>query len=59
MVVDGKLYLYENKYCNGIPVHMNTKPAIVVVLLVALMSLVTGEDGTPEWQPKKVFFTSE
>jgi tRNA pseudouridine55 synthase len=27
--------------------------------LVALMDLVTGEDGLPEWQPKKVFFTSE
>jgi tRNA pseudouridine55 synthase len=27
--------------------------------LVALMDLVTGEDGSPEWQPKKVFFTSE
>ena len=25
--------------------------------LVALMELVTGEDGSPEWQPKKVFFT--
>lgn len=27
--------------------------------LVALMDLVTGEDGSPAWQPKKVFFTSE
>ncbi|MGE5252287.1 MAG: tRNA pseudouridine(55) synthase TruB [Bacteroidota bacterium] len=27
--------------------------------LVALMDLATGEDGSPEWQPKKVFFTSE
>ncbi|MBI5822579.1 MAG: tRNA pseudouridine(55) synthase TruB [Chloroflexi bacterium] len=27
--------------------------------LVALMELVTGEDGAPEWQPKKVFFTSD
>jgi tRNA pseudouridine55 synthase len=27
--------------------------------LVALMECVTGEDGTPAWQPKKVFFTSE
>jgi tRNA pseudouridine55 synthase len=27
--------------------------------LVALMELVTGEDGNPAWQPKKVFFTSE
>lgn len=25
--------------------------------LVALMELVSGEDGSPEWQPKKVFFT--
>jgi tRNA pseudouridine55 synthase len=25
--------------------------------LVALMDLVTGEDGAPAWQPKKVFFT--
>ena len=25
--------------------------------LVALMELVTGETGEPEWQPKKVFFT--
>jgi tRNA pseudouridine55 synthase len=25
--------------------------------LVALMDLVTGETGEPEWQPKKVFFT--
>jgi tRNA pseudouridine55 synthase len=25
--------------------------------LVALMELVTGEDSSPEWQPKKVFFT--
>jgi tRNA pseudouridine55 synthase len=27
--------------------------------LVALMELAAGEDGSPEWQPKKVFFTSE
>jgi hypothetical protein len=27
--------------------------------LVALMELVTGENGSPEWQPKKVFFTSD
>lgn len=27
--------------------------------LVALMELITGEDGTLEWQPKKVFFTSD
>jgi hypothetical protein len=25
--------------------------------LIAIMDLVTGEDGTPEWQPKKVFFS--
>jgi tRNA pseudouridine55 synthase len=27
--------------------------------LVALMELIAGEDGSHEWQPKKVFFTSE
>ena len=27
--------------------------------LVALMELVTAEDGSHEWQPKKVFFTSD
>jgi tRNA pseudouridine55 synthase len=27
--------------------------------LVALMELFTSEDGTREWQPKKVFFTSD
>jgi tRNA pseudouridine55 synthase len=27
--------------------------------LVALMELFVGEDGTREWQPKKVFFTSD
>jgi tRNA pseudouridine55 synthase len=27
--------------------------------LVALMIPATGEDGSPEWQPKKVFFTSD
>ncbi len=27
--------------------------------LVALMELVTNEDGSKEWQPKKVFFTSD
>lgn len=27
--------------------------------LVALMELATGEDGSAEWQPKKVFFASE
>ncbi len=27
--------------------------------LIALMLPATGEDGSPEWQPKKVFFTSE
>jgi tRNA pseudouridine55 synthase len=27
--------------------------------LIALMELAAGEDGSPEWQPKKVFFTSE
>jgi len=27
--------------------------------LVSLMECVTGEDGTPAWQPKKVFFTTE
>jgi len=26
--------------------------------LVALMECIEGEDGSPEWQPKKVFFTS-
>ena len=25
--------------------------------LVALMELISNEDGTREWQPKKVFFT--
>ena len=25
--------------------------------LIAIMDLVTGEDGSPEWQPKKVFFS--
>ncbi|MFZ5878193.1 MAG: tRNA pseudouridine(55) synthase TruB [Chloroflexota bacterium] len=27
--------------------------------LVALMQIATGEDGSSEWQPKKVFFTSD
>ena len=27
--------------------------------LVALMELITAEDGSHEWQPKKVFFTSD
>lgn len=27
--------------------------------LVALMQIATAEDGTSEWQPKKVFFTSD
>jgi len=27
--------------------------------LVALLELITLEDGSAEWQPKKVFFTSE
>jgi tRNA pseudouridine55 synthase len=27
--------------------------------LIALMVPATGEDGSAEWQPKKVFFTSE
>src|SRR3990170_27044 len=27
--------------------------------LVALMELITAEDGSREWQPKKVFFTSD
>jgi len=27
--------------------------------LIALMLPAIGEDGSPEWQPKKVFFTSE
>jgi tRNA pseudouridine55 synthase len=27
--------------------------------LVALMELITNEDGSREWQPKKVFFTSD
>jgi len=26
--------------------------------LVALMELVEGEEGSREWQPKKVFFTN-
>ena len=25
--------------------------------LIAIMDLVTGEDGSPEWQPKKVFYS--
>jgi tRNA pseudouridine55 synthase len=25
--------------------------------LIAIMDLMTGEDGSPEWQPKKVFFS--
>jgi hypothetical protein len=25
--------------------------------LIAIMDLVNAEDGSPEWQPKKVFFS--
>jgi tRNA pseudouridine55 synthase len=42
----------------------DTKPGMVRGVstqgeLVALMDLVAGEEGVPEWQPKKVFFSSE
>ena len=42
----------------------DTKPGMVRGVstqgeLVALLELVTGEDSTPAWQPRKVFFTSE
>lgn len=42
----------------------DTKPGLVRGVsaageLIALMDLATGDDGSPEWQPKKVFFTSE
>jgi tRNA pseudouridine55 synthase len=52
----------EVKHGHRVKAAPDTQPGLVrgVSLageLIAIMDLVSGEDGTPEWQPKKVFFS--
>jgi len=53
----------EVKHGHRIPAAPEAKPGLVRGVsmageLIAILDLVTGEDGvTPEWQPKKVFFS--
>ena len=43
----------------GIYVYGETRDSSGDSTAYLVMELVNGEDGTPEWQPKKVFFTSD
>ena len=52
----------EVKHGHRVKAAPDTQPGLVRGVsmageLIAIMDLVTGEDGTPEWQPKKVFFS--
>ncbi len=52
----------EVKHGHRVKAAPDTKPGLVRGVsmageLIAIMDLVTGEDGSPEWQPKKVFFS--
>ena len=51
--------IYKTYYIGDIsvPVLKGISLAVARGELVALMDLVTGETGEPEWQPKKVFFS--
>src|SRR5512136_917887 len=41
----------------GEPTETKVRGVSIAGELIAIMDLVTGEDGSPEWQPKKVFFS--
>ncbi len=52
----------EVKHGHRVKAAPDTKPGLVRGVsmageLIAIMDLITGEDGSPEWQPKKVFFS--
>jgi tRNA pseudouridine55 synthase len=52
----------EVKHGHRVKAAPDTQPGLVRGVsmageLIAIMDLVSGEDGTPEWQPKKVFFS--
>jgi tRNA pseudouridine55 synthase len=52
----------EVKHGHRVKAAPDAKPGLVRGVsmageLIAIMDLMTGEDGSPEWQPKKVFFS--
>ncbi len=52
----------EVKHGHRVKAVPDSKPGLVRGVsmageLIAIMDLATGEDGSPEWQPKKVFFS--
>jgi tRNA pseudouridine55 synthase len=52
----------EVKHGHRVKAALDAKPGLVRGVsmageLIAIMDLMTGEDGSPEWQPKKVFFS--
>jgi len=52
----------EVKHGHRVKAAPDTKPGLVRGIsmageLIAIMELAQGEDGSPEWQPKKVFFS--
>lgn len=57
--VEGVRHGHRVKAKEADTVHQRVRGVSTQGELVALMELATGEDGSPEWQPKKVFFTSD
>jgi tRNA pseudouridine55 synthase len=57
--VEGVRHGHRVKAKEADTVHQKVRGVSTQGELVALMELTTGEDGSPEWQPKKVFFTSD
>jgi tRNA pseudouridine55 synthase len=57
--VEGVRHGHRVKAKEADTVHQKVRGVSTQGELVALMELATGEDGSPEWQPKKVFFTSD
>ncbi len=52
----------EVKHGHRVKAALDSQPGLVRGVsmageLIAIMDLVTGEDGSPEWQPKKVFYS--
>jgi len=53
---------FENKGLKKVKAAADAQPGLVRGVsmageLIAILDLATGEDGSPEWQPKKVFFS--
>lgn len=57
--VEGVRHGHRVKAKEADTVHEKVRGVSTQGELVALMVLANGEDGSPEWQPKKVFFTSD